>query len=124
MIDINLFNIPDLSLLFSQKYIFSELSQELTSFKTETARVQEIKRKLQFEKDKLSRELREFEQQRQAELKKIEEERRKLKRDKLLLDKVYIFSYLAICERSSKKHRKQFCYRLLFLVKIVLLIQT
>ena len=110
-------------MLFSQKYIFSELSQELTTFKTETARVQEIKRKLQFEKDKLSRELREFEQQRQAELKKIEEERRKLKRDKLLLDKVYIFSYLA-SERSSKKHRKQFCYCLLFLVKIVLLIPT
>ena len=72
--DIKWTNIPDLSLLFSQKYIFSELSQELTTFKTETARVQEIKRKLQFEKDKLSRELREFEQQRQAELKKIEED--------------------------------------------------
>ena len=65
----------------------TELNQEISSFKTETARVQEIKRKLQFEKDKLSRELRDFEQQREAEMKKIEEERRKLKRDKLLLDK-------------------------------------
>ena len=64
-----------------------ELNQEITSFKTETARVQEIKRKLQFEKDKLSRELKDFEHQRNMELKKIEEERKKLKRDKLLLDK-------------------------------------
>ena len=67
--------------------LLTELNQEISSFKTETARVQEIKRKLQFEKDKLSRELRDFEQQREAEMKKIEEERRKLKRDKLLLDK-------------------------------------
>ena len=74
-------------------FLVLELSQELTTFKTETARVQEIKRKLQFEKDKLSRELREFEQQRQTELKKIEEERRKLKRDKLLLDKVSKYQF-------------------------------
>ena len=67
--------------------VFLELTQEITSFKTETARVQEIKRKLQFEKDKLSRELKDFEQQRDSELKKIEEERRKLRRDKLILDK-------------------------------------
>ena len=65
----------------------TELNQEISSFKTETAQVQEIKRKLQFEKDKLSRELQDFEQQREAEMKKIEAERRKLKRDKLLLDK-------------------------------------
>ena len=68
-------------------YWISELNQELTSFKTETARVQEIKRKLQFEKDKLSRELREFENQRNEEYQKIDEERKKLKRDKLILDK-------------------------------------
>ena len=49
--------------------------------------MQEIKRKLQFEKDKLCRELKDFEQQRDLDLRKIEEERRKLKRDKLLLDK-------------------------------------
>ena len=67
--------------------IFIELTQELTSFKTETARVQEIKRKLLFEKDKLMRELKDFEKQRDEELMKIEEERRKLKRDKLLLDR-------------------------------------
>lgn len=64
-----------------------ELNQEITSFKTETARVQEIKRKLQFEKDKLSRELKDFEHQRNVELKNIDEERKKLKRDKLILDK-------------------------------------
>ena len=71
----------------NQEFCVLELNQEITTFKTETARVQEIKRKLQFEKDKLSRELRDFEHQRNLEIKKIDEERRKLKRDKLLFDK-------------------------------------
>ena len=46
-----------------------------------------MKRKLESEKEKLSKELKEFELRREEETKKIQEEKRKLKRDKLLLDK-------------------------------------
>ena len=63
------------------------LNQEIKTFKTETAKVQEVKRKLDTDKEKLSKELMEFELRREEETRKILEEKRKLKRDKLLLDK-------------------------------------
>ena len=69
------------------KFILLGLNQEIKTFKNETARVQEVKRKLECDKEKLSKELKEFEQLREYEIKKIEEEKRKLRRDKLLLDK-------------------------------------
>ena len=46
-----------------------------------------IKKKLQSDKDKLSKELAEFESLKDAERKKMEEEKRRIKRDKLLLEK-------------------------------------
>ena len=63
------------------------LNQEIKTFKTEPAKVQEVKRKLDTDKEKLSKELMEFELRREEETRKILEEKRKLKRDKLLLDK-------------------------------------
>ena len=53
-----------------------ELEQEIESFKNETARVQNIKRKLDSDKEKLSKELKEFETLRDADMKKIDEEKR------------------------------------------------
>ena len=63
------------------------MEQEIESFRNETARVQKIKRKLDADKDKLSKELKEFEKLRETDMKKIEEEKRRIKRDKLLLEK-------------------------------------
>ena len=67
--------------------VCSELGAEIKCYKSETARVLELRRRLAGEKEKLGKELRQFEQQRESELAKIEEEKRRLKRDKLLLDK-------------------------------------
>ena len=63
------------------------MEQEIATFKNETARVQNIKNKLDSEKEKLSRELKEFEELRDTDMKKIEDEKRRIKRDKLLLEK-------------------------------------
>ena len=68
-------------------YSLIELEQEIHAFKKETARVQDIRKKLQNDKDKLSKELQEFEKLRDIDMKKIEEEKRRIKRDKLLLKK-------------------------------------
>ena len=46
-----------------------------------------IKKKLQSDKDKLSKELADFESLKDTERKKMEEEKRRIKRDKLLLEK-------------------------------------
>ena len=64
-----------------------ELEQERATFKNETARVQNIKKKLDSEKEKLSKELKEFEELRDTDMKKIEEEKRRIKRDTILLEK-------------------------------------
>ena len=63
------------------------MEKEIESFKNETARVQNIKRKLDADKEKLSKELKEFETLRDADMKKIDEEKRKIKRDRLILEK-------------------------------------
>ena len=49
--------------------------------------MQNIKKKLDNEKAKLSTELKEFDELRDTGMKKIEEEKRRIKRDKLLLEK-------------------------------------
>ena len=66
---------------------FLGLNQEIKTFKNETSRVQEVKRRLESDQEKLSKELKQFELLRSVEIKRIEEEKRKLKRDKLLLSK-------------------------------------
>ena len=63
------------------------MEQEIQTFKNETARVQSIKKKLDSDKEKLSTEIKEFEKLRDIDMKKIEEEKRRIKRDKLLLEK-------------------------------------
>ena len=63
------------------------MEKEIESFKNETARVQNIKRKLDADKEKLSKELKDFETLRDADMKKIEEEKRRIKRDRLILEK-------------------------------------
>ena len=63
------------------------MEHEIATFKNETARVQNIKKKLDSEKEKLSKELKEFEELRDTDMKKIEEEKRRVRRDKLLLEK-------------------------------------
>ena len=79
-------------------YSLIELEQEINTFKKETSRVQDIRKKLQSDKDKLSKELQEFEKLRDIDMKKIEEEKRRIKRDKLLLEK---------SNRESKSENKE-----------------
>ena len=79
------------------KVTLAGLNQEIKTFKTETAKVQEVKRKLDTDKEKLSKELMEFELRREEETRKILEEKRKLKRDKLLLDKANRQSWALNC---------------------------
>ena len=67
--------------------VFSELEQEIDNFKKENKKIISIKKKLQSDKDKLARELAEFENLKDMERKKMEEEKRRIKRDKLLLEK-------------------------------------
>jgi len=64
-----------------------ELEQEIDNFKKENKKICTIKKKLQSDKEKLTKELAEFETLKETEKKKIEEEKRRLKRDKLLLEK-------------------------------------
>ena len=65
----------------------SELEQEIDNFKKENKKIISIKKKLQLDKDKLAKELADFENLKDTERKKMEEERRRNKRDKLLLEK-------------------------------------
>jgi len=64
-----------------------ELEQEIDNFKKENKKICNLKKKLQQDKEKLSKELSEFENLRETEKKKMEEEKRRLKRDKMLLEK-------------------------------------
>ena len=65
----------------------SELEQEIDNFKKENKKIISIKKKLQLDKDKLAKELADFENLKDTERKKMEEEKRRNKRDKLLLEK-------------------------------------
>ena len=67
--------------------LFSELEQEIENFKKENKRITVIKKKLQADKDKLAKELTEFETLKETEKKKMEEDKRRIKRDKMLLEK-------------------------------------
>merc|ERR1712142_4681 len=64
-----------------------ELEQEIENFKKENKRIINIKKKLQADKEKLSKELLEFENMIQTEAKKMEEEKRRIKRDRMMLEK-------------------------------------
>ena len=68
-------------------FLFSELEQEIDNFKKENKKIVNIKKKLQLDKDKLAKDLADFDNLRETEKKKIEEEKRRLKRDKMLLEK-------------------------------------
>ena len=74
-------------LKFLYQILLLDLEQEIQTFKAETARVQNIRKKLDSEKEKLSKELKDFENLRDEDMKKIQEEKRRIKRDKLLLEK-------------------------------------
>ena len=63
------------------------MEQEIDNFKKENKKIISIKKKLQLDKDKLAKELADFENLKDTERKKMEEERRRNKRDKLLLEK-------------------------------------
>jgi len=64
-----------------------ELEQEIDNFKKENKKIVNIKKKLQLDKDKLAKDLADFDNLRETEKKKIEEEKRRIKRDKMLLEK-------------------------------------
>ena len=63
------------------------MEQEIDNFKKENKKIISIKKKLQLDKDKLAKELADFENLKDTERKKMEEEKRRNKRDKLLLEK-------------------------------------
>ena len=64
-----------------------ELEQEIETFKKENTKITNIKKKLQADKDKLAKELADFLTLKETEKKKIEEDKRRLKRDKTLVEK-------------------------------------
>lgn len=64
-----------------------ELEHEIDSFKKETVKVQEIKKRLKTDREKLAQELKEFERLKTEDKKKLDEEKRRLKRDQLLAEK-------------------------------------
>jgi len=64
-----------------------ELEQEIENFKKENKKITILKKKLQADKDKLAKELNEFETLKETEKKKMEEDKRRIKRDKMLLEK-------------------------------------
>ena len=63
------------------------MEQEISNFKKENNKINNLKKKMQADKDKLSKELSEFESLKVIEKKKIEEDKRRIKRDKMLLEK-------------------------------------
>ncbi|XP_023336950.1 centromere protein J isoform X3 [Eurytemora carolleeae] len=64
-----------------------ELEQEIDTFKKENAKVLNLRKKLDEEKQRLTKDWEEFEKVRDDGKKKIEEERRRVRREKMLLDK-------------------------------------
>jgi len=64
-----------------------ELEHEIDSFKKETVKVQEIKKRLKTDREKLAQELKDFERLKTEDKKKLDEEKRRLKRDQLLVEK-------------------------------------
>ena len=82
------------------------MEHEIESFRNETARVQKIKRKLDADKEKLSKELKDFEKLREVDMKKIEEEKRRIKRDKLILDKANRESRDTECNECAENKSK------------------
>ena len=63
------------------------MEQEIETFKLENKKVMNLKKKIQAEKDNLAKDLASFEDLKTIERKKIEEEKRRIKRDQSLLDK-------------------------------------
>lgn len=83
-----------------------ELEQEIENFKKENKRIINIKKKLQADKEKLSKELTEFENMKQNEAKKIEEEKRRIKRDRMMLEKGKRNSFKEGCEECNVKSKR------------------
>ena len=63
------------------------MEQEIENFKKESKKINELKRRLKTDQDKLSQELAEIEMLKESEKKKIEEEKRRIRRDRILLEK-------------------------------------
>ena len=82
------------------------MEQEIDTFKKENIKITNIKKKLQADKDKLAKELAEFETLKETEKKKIEEDKRRIKRDKMLVDK----------GKRDQQKGKMLNYKCLFLV--------
>eukprot|EP00092_Neocalanus_flemingeri_P092306 GFUD01117168.1.p1 GENE.GFUD01117168.1~~GFUD01117168.1.p1 ORF type:complete len:1013 (-),score=396.27 GFUD01117168.1:70-3108(-) len=82
-----------------------ELEQEIQTFKKENNKITNMKKKLQGDKNKLAKELTDFETLKETEKKKLEEDKRRLKRDKLLLEKGKKDQQKACndCEERKKK---------------------
>ena len=79
-----------------------ELEHEIDSFKKETVKVQEIKKRLKTDREKLSQELKDFEKLKTEDKKKVEEEKRRLKRDQLLVEKARKEAGGSKCEECSE----------------------
>ena len=63
------------------------MEQEISAFKQENKRIVNTKKKLQLDKEKLASELKDFEELRTNERKKLDEEKRRIKRDMNLIEK-------------------------------------
>ena len=63
------------------------MEQEISTFKQENKKIVSTKKKLQVDKEKLANELRDFEELRTNERKKLDEEKRRIKRDMNLIEK-------------------------------------
>ena len=79
-----------------------ELEHEIDSFKKETVKVQEIKKRLKTDREKLGAELKDFERLKTEDKKKLDEEKRRLKRDQLLVEKARKEVGGAKCEECSE----------------------
>ena len=75
------------------------MEQEIETFKKENTKITNIKKKLQADKDKLAKELADFVTLKETEKKKIEEDKRRIKRDKILVEK---------CKKDQQKGSSSF----------------
>ena len=83
-----------------------ELEHEIDSFKKETVKVQEIKKRLKTDREKLAQELKDFERLKTEDKKKLDEEKRRLKRDQLLVEKARKEAGGSKCEECTDTKAK------------------
>lgn len=65
----------------------TELQKEIDHYKKENAALSSGKRKLQYDRKNLAKEVQEFEANKEVEKKKMEEEKKRIRRDKIMLEK-------------------------------------